>query len=715
MDIKDEEGSSGGIGLEFNTDDPSQFVSFDGEEAVHLVIHPDAQLEIPSSSLEVPSQGATTIVTGADGGVQEEVDEVEAVDAGQGLDEGTINAVTAVSVEETPPEECEEMMDDLYGESRAKKHSLNINQAWFTGKHAKESLQEQGHSWRQGMWSKEEVAILMKNIEDYVKANKLNDPMQVIFQVKKEERKDFYRTIAAGLNRPLFAVYRRVQRMYDSKNYVGRYSSADIERLKHLRAQLGNDWAQIGARMGRSASSVKDKCRLLKDSCLRGKWSFDEEERLTEAVYDVTQTTPGQSITGGIPWQQVAEKVRTRTEKQCRAKWLNYLNWKHTGGTEWDKDDDDKLLDKIKDSNVKDEQSLPWEHMARGWKSVRSPQWLRSKWWTLKRTVPNHDIYTMQDLVEHLKKNHRKQRLRGDRYSGQIGHPPMKVARVQVPQIGSLKNNTLTLHLPLPLNQTGATTTITTASIPQHCTTEQLGALTETFSLSQVPSSSSGPLLLQSLTSHGGIATIAGNRIVVRSLPAGTVPHNKQQVSVQLHQTSANQLIITTNQESEDEGHDGARSHGSSDDLDVRVSLHDSHLGEASDPPHDITPGDVDHLTTEISQSDTDHTDTGEDHQLSSKSQLIGRDAVLSQQEVTSSELQVASQDTERTLVIVRSVPPSEGLVQSGSGGVDGTHLENSVFTLSASLLSCQNDHSDLLDPSTELEVKTKLSSSPHS
>lgn len=43
MDIKDEEGSSGGIGLEFNTDDPSQFVSFGGEEAVHLVIHPDGE------------------------------------------------------------------------------------------------------------------------------------------------------------------------------------------------------------------------------------------------------------------------------------------------------------------------------------------------------------------------------------------------------------------------------------------------------------------------------------------------------------------------------------------------------------------------------------------------------------------------------------------------------------------------------------------------
>lgn len=41
--------------------------------------------------------------------------------------------------------------------------------------------------------------------------------------MSKDERKDFYRTIAWGLNRPLFAVYRRVLRMYDDRNHVGKY------------------------------------------------------------------------------------------------------------------------------------------------------------------------------------------------------------------------------------------------------------------------------------------------------------------------------------------------------------------------------------------------------------------------------------------------------------------------------------------------------------
>lgn len=50
----------------------------------------------------------------------------------------------------------------------------------------------------------------------------IEDPAEIIFEMSKEERKDFYRSVAQGLNRPLFAVYRRVLRMYDNRNHVGK-------------------------------------------------------------------------------------------------------------------------------------------------------------------------------------------------------------------------------------------------------------------------------------------------------------------------------------------------------------------------------------------------------------------------------------------------------------------------------------------------------------
>lgn len=75
-----------------------------------------------------------------------------------------------------------------------------------------------------------------------------------------------------------------------------------------------------------------------------GKWSEEEERRLAEVVYDMAGVTPGSAVTGGVSWATVADQVRTRSEKQCRSKWLNYLNWKHSGGTEWMKDDDLNLI-----------------------------------------------------------------------------------------------------------------------------------------------------------------------------------------------------------------------------------------------------------------------------------------------------------------------------------------------------------------------------------
>lgn len=59
----------------------------------------------------------------------------------------------------------------------------------------------------------------------------IDDPNSIIFDMTKDMRKDFYRFIARGLDRPLFAVYRRVVRMYDHKNHMGRYTPDELVKL----------------------------------------------------------------------------------------------------------------------------------------------------------------------------------------------------------------------------------------------------------------------------------------------------------------------------------------------------------------------------------------------------------------------------------------------------------------------------------------------------
>ena len=75
---------------------------------------------------------------------------------------------------------------------------------------------------------------------------------------------------AKGLNRPLSSVYRKVVRMYDTRNYMGRYTKEEERRLLQLHRRHGASWIEIGEAMGRSAASVKDKIRLLKSDSNKG-------------------------------------------------------------------------------------------------------------------------------------------------------------------------------------------------------------------------------------------------------------------------------------------------------------------------------------------------------------------------------------------------------------------------------------------------------------
>ena len=78
---------------------------------------------------------------------------------------------------------------------------------------------------------------------------------------------------AKGISRPLFAIYRKTLRLYDSKNFIGKYSKDEVTKLEELHAKYGNDWSTIGNCMGRSAASVKDRCRLLRKNKKTGEYA----------------------------------------------------------------------------------------------------------------------------------------------------------------------------------------------------------------------------------------------------------------------------------------------------------------------------------------------------------------------------------------------------------------------------------------------------------
>ncbi|XP_024913011.1 cyclin-D-binding Myb-like transcription factor 1 [Cynoglossus semilaevis] len=491
-----------------------------------------------------------------------------------------------------------------------------VSQAWFTTKEDKDTLVNKGHKWKQGMWSKEEIEILMNNIDRYLRERSIDDPAEIIFEMSKEERKDFYRSVAQGLNRPLFAVYRRVLRMYDNRNHIGKYTFEEIEKLKSLRQKHGNDWATIGAALGRSASSVKDRCRLMKETCNTGKWSEEEERRLTEVVYEMAGVTPGSAVTGGVSWALVADRVRTRSEKQCRSKWLNYLNWKQSGGTEWTKEDDLNLVQRISKLEVEDENDIRWEDLAGGWSSVRSPQWLRSKWWSIKRNVSNH-----KDIPFHVLLKGLQEAMEASNQSGSVEGSPaasstssnssLQIHLTRLEESGSSSSpssSVAALQIPvqIPLQITHlATDSSAAAANDSETITLNTGAL-QTFeilpSFHLQPTGTPGTFYLQtmsnqslplSLTSTGTMTLTTGSapspqeHIILHSLSAdglcssdGVIIQTVSSDSASTDPLSQSQLVVET--EGQDQGHENQ--------LDAASLLENSeNTGEGEEPQQQMT------------------------------------------------------------------------------------------------------------------------------
>ena len=65
----------------------------------------------------------------------------------------------------------------------------------------------------------------------YLQAENITDLSAFIFSEKKGTHKVFYRSIARDIERPLFAVYRKMLRVFDVSNHVGKWTKKNERRL----------------------------------------------------------------------------------------------------------------------------------------------------------------------------------------------------------------------------------------------------------------------------------------------------------------------------------------------------------------------------------------------------------------------------------------------------------------------------------------------------
>ncbi|KAM4579436.1 transcription termination factor 1-like [Fundulus diaphanus] len=199
----------------------------------------------------------------------------------------------------------------------------------------------QGVPARLGRFSEQENQKLRENVADFMALTGISSAEKLLFPQRFQEEQEIIRKLkkehgfmekmADGIPRPCQQVYLRVLKMFDPKNHMGRFSEEELATLVKLHSLHGNNWKLISQKMDRSIYSLQKRFSTI--AADRGVWSGEEEKRLKQAVREHLETLAGggspdfsrDKLSKRLPWQEISQKLQTRSWIQCRTKWLSLL------------------------------------------------------------------------------------------------------------------------------------------------------------------------------------------------------------------------------------------------------------------------------------------------------------------------------------------------------------------------------------------------------
>ncbi|RXM99134.1 Cyclin-D-binding Myb-like transcription factor 1 [Acipenser ruthenus] len=205
--------------------------------------------------------------------------------------------------------------------------------------------------------------------------------------------------------------------------------------------------------------------------------------------------------------------------------------------------------DRIAELEVDDENDINWDIMAGGWSSVRSPQWLRSKWWTIKRQVTNHKdlafsvlLKGLQDLMENQLPDNKfgVGPRTGCSSPSTVQQVQIRVARLE--ETSSASQNPMTaLQIPVQITHVSANDSSTAAtdtdSITLNSGTLQTFEILPSFHLQ--PTGTPGTYFIQTGSNQGLPLTLSTSPTV--TLTAAASPSSPDQIIV--HTLSPDNLL----------------------------------------------------------------------------------------------------------------------------------------------------------------------------
>ncbi|XP_056092315.1 transcription termination factor 1 [Rhinichthys klamathensis goyatoka] len=291
-------------------------------------------------------------------------------------------------------------------------------------------FRKQGIMLRHGRFSNAENEMLRQNVSDFMALTGVKDATKLfhpkmfpeekweLTKLKKVYR--FFERIADGIPRSCHDVFTRGTKVFDGRNYKGRFSKEEIKALLKYHTLHGSNWRKISELTGRSSFSLEKRFSQISYAKKRGLWSVKEEQRLLRAVRDhiVTvlksespnNTTPKrvsrEMLYQKLPWFNIALKVKTRCWSKCREKWLNILAVRMSSGTlcrgRKAQEAKIRLIKAMYQTQVEDVTDVDWDDLTAVFGDV-PPAHVQAKWHQLKVCyVPDWKAKCFGDIVDFL-------------------------------------------------------------------------------------------------------------------------------------------------------------------------------------------------------------------------------------------------------------------------------------------------------------------------